>query len=927
MTPETPALNPSVQTCPQPAVPTVQDAANESPTPLDAPMSLAVGKGVDPALTVFPARWPKVVENLLKQPKRAPTTMEQYAALPKDARDAEKSRSGYVVPASFAALTEPDDKGAYRAYRAKVNVERVFALKLDIELDTKGAARLAADPDAPKGNASVEDIIGALQGFEMVLHETRSSKPDDRRHRCYVLLQEGGMEPDDAHTVGHYLCDRLEAAGIAVDRASSTDFSKPAFLPTLSADQQWSARHVPGRPVGIDDVPEGYEPPTRLAPSVQVPVPTWEPVALDALDLPESVKTRIREGAEAGQPRHQAIFGVCCAMLRAGIDPDSILKVVADPEHGISDKVLDEWGSGDQQRGMAHVAKYIMPAAVEETAVSFQVAEDGKVRTGPPTLLDWLERDRLPYARDRMQKSKQTVNEALPPDEPEGIRDRLKALTKAYAESGDFGFAREWQSGKQDFDLDKAPMKAKVKELADLLAYAQRDERRLVELEGAIEALRVDGDASRVPTHLVGEYQDKFFKEAADHAVAVSEKRDALAEACGDILEQPDILEAAVTDVHRHLGIVGEDTTIKGAYLLMTSRLLPKPNHAKVFGDSASGKSSIVESVQQLMPDGDVIDVTSISTKALYGMDLKHKVLYLGEATILSGDINPELAMILRELLEKQRIRNDKSEQDENGRWQHVTQISEGPVSFITTSTGSMHNENETRVLSLCTDSGSDQTRRVLAKLSEDDDFVALPDDVAAKWHAFQEWLSLGPKEVLSAHILTEVHAELDPSHTRIRRDFKQLKQLTRLNALVNQRNRETDEQGRIVATIDDYAVARELVLDTMAKQQDAVIPERTRVLVMAVYELLEATPATGYVSEPEVKVSQRRLSELTGIPKSAVDRAVADAIDRGFLVNEERVPKRPMRLTKGDVQMSAEDDVSHVLPTPEEIANRMALN
>jgi formaldehyde-activating enzyme involved in methanogenesis len=112
-----------------------------------------------------------------------------------------------------------------------------------------------------------------------------------------------------------------------------------------------------------------------------------------------------------------------------------------------------------------------------------------------------------------------------------------------------------------------------------------------------------------------------------------------------------------------------------------------------------------------------------------------------------------------------------------------------------------------------------------------------------------------------------------------------------------------------------------------MAKQQDAVIPERTRVLVMAVYELLEATPATGYVSEPEVKVSQRRLSELTGIPKSAVDRAVADAIDRGFLVNEERVPKRPMRLTKGDVQMSAEDDVSHVLPTPEEIANRMALN
>lgn len=927
MTPETPALNACVQTRPQPAVPPVQTAANESPTPLDAPMSLAVGKGVDPALTVFPARWPKVVENLLKQPKRSPTTMEQYAALPKEARDAEKMRGGYVVPASFAALTEPDDMGAYRAHRAKVNVQRVFALKLDVELDTKGAARLAADPDAPKGNAGMDDIIGALQGFEMLLHETRSSRPDDRRHRTYALLAEGGLEPEDAYRIAHWLCDRLEAAGIAVDRGSSTDLSKPAFMPTLGADQEWSARHVPGRPVGIDDVPEGYEPPTRLAPSVQVPVPTWEPVALDALDLPDSVKARIREGAEAGQPRHQAIFGICCAMLRAGIDPDSILKVVADPEHGISDKVLDEWGSGDQQRGMAHVAKYIMPAAVEETAVSFQVAEDGEVRTGPPTLLDWLERDRLPYARNRVQKSKQAVNEALPPDKPEGIRDRLKALTKAYAEAGDFGFAREWQSGKQNFDLDKATMKAKVKELADLRAYVQRDERRRVELEGAIEALRVDGDASRVPTHLVGEYQDKFFKEAADPAVAVSEKRDALAEACGDILEQPDILEAAVTDVHRHLGIVGEDTTIKGAYLLMTSRLLPKPNHGKVFGDSASGKSSIVESVQQLMPDGDVIDVTSISTKALYGMDLKHKVLYLGEATILSGDINPELAMILRELLEKQRIRNDRQEQDENGRWQHVTQISEGPVSFITTSTGRMHHENETRVLSFCTDAGAAQSARVIARIASDAKFAELPDDVAAKWHAFQEWLSLGPKDVLSADILNEVAPLLDTRYTRIRRDFTQLKQLLQLNAIVNQCNRATDEQGNILATLDDYAVARELVLDTMAKEQGAVIPERTRVLVLAVYEMLEATPATGYASEPEVKVSVRRLSELTGIPKSAVDRAVADAIDRGFLVNEERVPKRPMRLTKGDVQMSAEDDVSHVLPTPEEIATLMALN
>jgi len=917
MTPQNHAL--------KPAAPSVQEAANESTTPLDAAIHIAVGRGVDPALMVAPSNWQRLATKVLEEPKRSRTTMADYSAMPKEARDAEKMRAGYIVPASFTPVTEPGETGAYRSYRAKTNVQKVFAVKLDVELDEKGAARLAADPDAPKGDASTEDIIAALEGYELVIHETRSSRPEERRHRTYVLLPEGGLEPVHAYKVAHWLCDRLEAAGIAVDRGSSTDLSKPAFLPTLSADQQWSARHVPGRPVGIADLPASYEPPTRLATPVQVDVPTWEPVDLADLDLPDNVKTRIREGAEPEQPRHQAIFGVCCAMLRARIAPDVILKVLADPEHGISDKVLSEWGAGDQGHGMAHVAKYILPAAIEETAVSFQVAEDGEVHVGPPSLVDWLERDQLPQFHKSVQDHRRSLQEALPEDDPAGIQDRLKRLAEALKKGGEFGFEKEWKANKQEFDLDKAVMKKKAQELVGLLGNLETIKRSCAQVEQVIETLRADGDVSKVPTHFVQKYQERFFKaDEVDQAAAVLEKRNALAAACADILAENDVLVAVVKDVHRYLGIVGEQTVIKGLYLVMTSRLLPKPNHAKAFGDSASGKSCIAEAVQKFMPDGDVIDVTSVSTKALYGMDLQHKVLYLGEATILSGDINPELAMILRELMEKQSIRNDRQEQDENGQWQHVTQVSKGPVSFITTTTGSMHKENETRVLAFCTDSGSGQTKGVLAKSSEDDDFMALPDDAAAKWHAFQEWASLGPKLVASAHILRFVHPLLDASHTRIRRDFKQLKQLTRLNALVNQCYRETDEQGRIVATLEDYAVGRELVLDTMAKEQGAVIPTRTRVLVSKVYELLEAAPETGIVNEPEVRVSQRRLSELTGIPQRTIGRAVADAVDRGFLVNEERTPKKPMRLTKGDVQMSAEDDVSHVLPTVETIEQQM---
>lgn len=103
---------------------------------------------------------------------------------------------------------------------------------------------------------------------------------------------------------------------------------------------------------------------------------------------------------------------------------------------------------------------------------------------------------------------------------------------------------------------------------------------------------------------------------------------------------------------------------------------------------------------------------------------------------------------------------------------------------------------------------------------------------------------------------------------------------------MLKQCHRETDEQGRILATLEDYSVRRELVLDTMAKEQGALIPECMRPLVSAVYRLLEEAPDTGIINEPEITVSQQTLSELTTIPQLSISRSVADASDRGLLVN-----------------------------------------
>jgi hypothetical protein len=55
------------------------------------------------------------------------------------------------------------------------------------------------------------------------------------------------------------------------------------------------------------------------------------------------------------------------------------------------------------------------------------------------------------------------------------------------------------------------------------------------------------------------------------------------------------------------------------------------------------------------------------------------------------------------------------------------------------------------------------------------------------------------------------------PVAVRLRRDFRLLLSLIEAHALLHRERRDRDEQGRIVATRDDYATVRELVADLFA--------------------------------------------------------------------------------------------------------------
>ena len=76
------------------------------------------------------------------------------------------------------------------------------------------------------------------------------------------------------------------------------------------------------------------------------------------------------------------------------------------------------------------------------------------------------------------------------------------------------------------------------------------------------------------------------------------------------------------------------------------------------------------------------------------------------------------------------------------------------------------------------------------------------------------------------------------PVAVRLRRDFGSLLALIRAHAVLHQASRARDNKGRIVATLDDYAVVRDLVADAIAEGVGATVSETVRETVAAVAAL-----------------------------------------------------------------------------------------
>jgi hypothetical protein len=366
-----------------------------------------------------------------------------------------------------------------------------------------------------------------------------------------------------------------------------------------------------------------------------------------------------------------------------------------------------------------------------------------------------------------------------------------------------------------------------------------------------------------------------------------------------------DILKRMVRALRVCMGLVGENRNAKLTFLGITSRLLGKQVSIVVKGLSSSGKSYTVECVLALFPPEAVYTMTAMSERALIYLDepLAHRTVVLFEATALrEGREKAEdnqTAYIVRSLLSEGRIEYPTVVRDEDGTLRTVKLVKEGPTNLLTTTTSvSLHGENETRMFSLPSNDSKAQTRAVMLSSSGDDDGGGGGPDFS-EWHAYQRWLAQANHRVTIPYARC-VAAQIPPVAVRLRRDWNAVRALIRTHAMMHQLNRDTDGQGRIIATLEDYEAIRSLVADLVAEGAGSTVPASVRETVELVRVLTVKLEDGDEPPDPD-GVTVAKVAGMLKLERSAATRRLHSARDRGHLINLEDKKGRPARYIPGD--------------------------
>lgn len=292
-----------------------------------------------------------------------------------------------------------------------------------------------------------------------------------------------------------------------------------------------------------------------------------------------------------------------------------------------------------------------------------------------------------------------------------------------------------------------------------------------------------------------------------------------------ELLKSSDIFDQMIKFTE-DCGYVGEEINKEILYLGFTSRLSENSISCIVKGASASGKSTMVQSILNLFPKEDILQFSFITTKALVHskLDLSHKILFVQERHgAEEADYSIRTVISEGEISIFIPIKNETTNDFETTEKRIPAK---GMVYVETTTKEQIHVENQTRVFDLYMDESEEQTRRVLMAETQIFD-KKLIEKESRIWRCIQSLLKPYEVSILYAGYLAQTFPK---KKVRARRDFKRFLSLIQSHALLHQYQRERKE-NKIIATVEDFTAVLPLAEKVLIQSLKELSPKQEKVL------------------------------------------------------------------------------------------------
>ncbi len=384
------------------------------------------------------------------------------------------------------------------------------------------------------------------------------------------------------------------------------------------------------------------------------------------------------------------------------------------------------------------------------------------------------------------------------------------------------------------------------------------------------------------------------------------------------MLTAPDIMLRLAVDL-ADIGIAGERELATIAYLVGVSRLLEKPLAMIAQGPSSSGKSYVIEKAASLFPPEAVLLAKALTSQALVYMkpgSLRHRWVVAGERSRVEDDNTAEATRGLREMISSGRLSKLVALKGPAGQIESRLIEQEGPIAYAESTTLSrIFDEDRNRMLVVNTDERSSQTRAIMQAVAQSAAGLDTADReaIVARHHCLQRMLVRLPVVIPFAPRLCELMSVARELPVETRRAFPMLLTTVEAVALLHQRQRARDGEGRIIATAEDYGHVRRLLSRAISRSVGDGVGDPAR----RFYDrlgLMDGLPAAFTAADIRQHVRASR-STIAGWLAELADVGAIEATESPTSSPRGGRPPRAYRLTDRGVE--AGDDC---LPSIEEV-------